>query len=173
MHTACTLHARCTRARSRRRAASPCSGHADAGLGAQKTLGFTSEDTGEIATVRPDELAEMLGAHSPRSGGRLELVFLNGCCSEELGRAVHAAGVPVVVCWSTLAENSAARIFAMIFFKTYMRGKDYRQVKTGLVHGAWCMVHGACMAHARWDARARAKTDARPIPFQIPSQVAS
>ena len=68
----------------------PCSGHADAGLGAQKTLGFTSEDTGEIATVRPAELAEMLGAHSPRSGGRLELVFLNGCCSEELGRAVRA-----------------------------------------------------------------------------------
>lgn len=142
-HAACAPHARRTHARSRRRAAFPCSGHADAGLGAQKTLGFTSEDTGEIATVRPNELAEMLGAHSPRSGGRLELVFLNGCCSEELGRAVHAAGVPVVVCWSTLAENSAARIFAMTFFKTYMRGKDYRQAVCS-THG--CMVHGArCM----------------------------
>ena len=148
-------------------------GHADAALGAQKTLGFTSEVTGEMATIQPEVragcgapppppypspppptplplhqvLAEMLGAHAPCNGGRLELVFLNGCCSELLGRAVralnrplaprptpsrapdaptstctpvqvHAAGVPVVVCWSTLAENSAARIFAMTFFKT-------------------------------------------------------
>ena len=105
--------------------------------------------------MRPNEIAEMLGAHSPRSGGRLELVFLNGCCSEELGRAVHAAGVPVVVCWSTLAENSAARIFAMTFFKTYMRGKDYRQAASlrvvhgapCTVHGAWCMVRGARCMH--------------------------
>ena len=102
-------------------------GHADAGLGAQKTLGFTSEHTGQLSTVQPETLAEMLGAHSPQNGGRLELVFLNGCCSEELGRAVHAAGVPVVVCWSTMAENSAARIFASTFFRTYMRGKSYRQ----------------------------------------------
>ena len=101
-------------------------GHADAGLGAQKTLGFTSEHTGQLSTVQPETLAEMLGAHSPQNGGRLELVFLNGCCSEELGRAVHAAGVPVVVCWSTMAENSAARIFASTFFRTYMRGKSYR-----------------------------------------------
>ena len=52
----------------------------------------------------------MLGAHAPVNGGTLELVFLNGCLSEDLGTAVHQAGVPHVVCWRTLAENSAAQV---------------------------------------------------------------
>lgn len=100
------------------------SGHANAALGSAKTLGFTSED-GTLAAVQPADLAAVLGAHAPRNGGCLELVFLNGCHSKALGAAVHAAGVPYVVCWSTLAENSAARVFAATFFEVSAQGLDY------------------------------------------------
>ena len=50
-------------------------------------------------------------------GGPLEFVFLNGCCSEPLGEAVRAAGVPTVVCWRSEVEDGAARILARAFFQ--------------------------------------------------------
>ena len=78
---------------------------------------------------------------------------------------MHAAGVPVVVCWSTLAENTAARIFAMTFFKTYMRGKDYRQASSVLARGARCTVHGAwCTVHAWRDATLLRAQGPTPVP---------
>ena len=53
----------------------------------------------------------------PTIAGSLELVFLNGCRSERLGRALLDAGVPTVVCWSTLVADGAARVFARTFFQ--------------------------------------------------------
>ena len=52
----------------------------------------------------------------------LELVFLNGCSSEALGRAVHQqAGVPWVVCWRTPCNDEAARFFSVKFFQALNR----------------------------------------------------
>jgi hypothetical protein len=64
-------------------------------------------------------LAEILGAYAPtpEKGGALELVFINGCSSYEFGRAVHAAGIPHVICWRTKVHDAAARIFSIAFYK--------------------------------------------------------
>ena len=95
-------------------------GHADApttrGDGAGRTLGFVVND-GTLAAARPRDLATLLGRHSPKSGGKLELVFLNGCRSEALARAVRAEGVPYVVAWATTAHDEAARVFSKAFFE--------------------------------------------------------
>ena len=83
------------------------------------TLGFTKPG-GLLEAIDPPELiAELLGAHAPSGGdgGCLELVFLNGCRSESLGRAIRAAGVPAVVCWRTRCLDAAARLFARVFFQ--------------------------------------------------------
>ena len=63
-------------------------GHADDRLGGERTLAFT-DDEDNLSKVRPDALARMF--HSVRRDRRnvLELVFLNGCNSEGLGRAVQ------------------------------------------------------------------------------------
>lgn len=105
------------------------SGHADAPSGAstgnELTLGFTGPG-GQLETVQPDTLAEMLTAHVATSG--LQLVLLNGCCSEALGRRLRAAPspVPCVVCWRTKVADTAARRFAEAFFMECARGHDHR-----------------------------------------------
>ena len=111
-------------------------GHGDAELGPgggaswekplTRTLGFTSP-SGGLETVRPEHLAELLGAHSPRSSGCLTTVFLNGCRTEEMGRRVRAAGVPHVVCWRTKAHNAAARTLASSFFSSLAAGRGHAQ----------------------------------------------
>jgi hypothetical protein len=94
-------------------------GHANAPWGADggltKTLGFCDAG-GALEAVEPTAVAALLGLVAADHGGALELVFLNGCSSEALGHAVRAAGVPVVVCWRTEAEDGAARILARAFF---------------------------------------------------------
>jgi hypothetical protein len=112
-------------------------GHGDAQLGPptprgsngsashNRTLGFTSARDGGLETVRPEHLAELLGAHSPARGGALTTVFLNGCRTEHIGRRVHDAGVPYVVCWATKAEDSAARLFARSFFSSLASGRGH------------------------------------------------
>jgi hypothetical protein len=61
--------------------------------------------------------------HAPSQGGKLKLVFLNGCESHELGKAVHEAGIPNVVCWETNCEDRAARIFCSAFY-THLQDKS-------------------------------------------------
>ena len=103
-------------------------GHADARApGGPRTLGFTSEDGSAITIAPNDELARMFGASAKANGGQLELVFLNGCCSEPLGRLLHQRGVPVVVCWRTRAEDCAARIFSVEFFRALKVTNDFRR----------------------------------------------
>jgi len=84
-----------------------------------RSLGFVDPTSGRLAAVQNERLASMLGQIS-----HLELVFLNACTTEELGRAINAAppalpgaSVPTVVCWATKVEDSAAHLFACAFFE--------------------------------------------------------
>ena len=99
-------------------------GHGDAALDGERTLGFTSK-TGSLKTVSPETLASLLGAHSTKSGGRLDFVFLNGCETLELGRAVGHAGVPTVVCLETKVKDDAAQIFSTAFFLSVAKCRTY------------------------------------------------
>jgi hypothetical protein len=94
-------------------------GHADADdpAGAGHTLGFTAAGGG-LETVNAQDVASVLGNVGTGNGGALDLCFLNGCCSEALGRAARDRGVATVVCWSTRALDSAARLFSTTFFET-------------------------------------------------------
>lgn len=103
------------------------SGHGDAELsGKQQTLAFTGA-AGGLDTVRPEHLAELLGHHSPKHGGTLDVVFLNGCCTEQIGRSVHRAGVTYVVAWRTRAETKAAHLLASTFFGALASGRGHVQ----------------------------------------------
>ena len=100
-------------------------GHANLAFDERPTLAFTNPAR-EMVAVKPEVLARMLGAFSVARGGPLELVVLNGCESEELGKAVRAAGVPYVVCWRTLVETRAAAVFSTAFFDAAVKNKfDY------------------------------------------------
>ncbi|KAL1519826.1 hypothetical protein AB1Y20_023332 [Prymnesium parvum] len=49
---------------------------------------------------------------------RLECIVLNGCKTEQIGRHLLGLAAHVtVVCWSTLAEDNAARAFAVGFYE--------------------------------------------------------
>ena len=48
----------------------------------------------------------------------------NRCTSETLGRAVHQAGVPWVVCWSTPCDDEAARLLSVTFFQILAASAD-------------------------------------------------
>jgi hypothetical protein len=96
-------------------------GHADVKLAGasgttSNTLGFTNAEGG-VDLVQPDTLAKILGAYAPSKGGNLGLVFLNGCSSYQLGKAVHSAGIPFVICWRTSVHDEAACIFSVAFYR--------------------------------------------------------
>ena len=91
--------------------------------------------------MRPEDLATIMRLATPSHGGCLELVVLNGCCSEPLGRAAHNAGVPTVVCWKTSVEDSAARIFTLAFFTALENGRStadaFDDAKTAVMCVTW------------------------------------
>ena len=64
------------------------------------------------------EIAELLGSHAKGKDGALELVFLSGCHSADLGRSIHNRGVRFVVCWKTMVHDEAAYLFTRGFFKS-------------------------------------------------------
>lgn len=92
-------------------------GHADLRVSGQCSLGLTRPGGG-LEAVEPQLIAEVLGAHAPSKGGRLELIVLNGCLSEALGRAILAEGIPTVVCWKTLVHDKASRVFGRAFYQS-------------------------------------------------------
>lgn len=95
-------------------------GHADAQLDqGENTFGFV-DDAGRLSAVQPELLAELLSAPASMLG--LELVFLNGCCSNKLGEACHRAGVRTVICWRTRVADKAAKIFSSAFYRELKRG---------------------------------------------------
>lgn len=89
-----------------------------------KTLGFTSPE-GDMVMVPPEDVIEMLASHSIRRGGKLEMVVLNGCQSEPLGRALRDAGVPYVLCWKTLVPDAAANLAITTFFREMHAGRSF------------------------------------------------
>ena len=94
-------------------------GHGDAQLGQQQVLGFTSP-TGGLQLVGHAAIA---GMFMPVAGpDALRLVSLDACCTEQLGMAIHQAGVPVVVCWRTELEDTAGRIFGHAFYDACAQG---------------------------------------------------
>ena len=101
--------------------------------------------------VDPTVLSAILGVYAPEP---LELVFLNGCRTDQLGRACYAAGVPTVVCWETRAANQAASIFSRCFFEAVSRGDDYPRAFEQAKHGVSVVT--------------RAGQDARGLPCQVP-----
>jgi hypothetical protein len=94
-------------------AAAPSSTPAEPPETRMRTLGFTDKGSRRLCVIEAPKLAEMLGHHG------LQLVFLNGCDTEALGRALRGAGVPHVVCWRTPALDCAARVFARRFYEAY------------------------------------------------------
>ena len=99
-------------------------GHGDALLGGELTLGFTTKE-GMLSVVSPSTVVELLGAHSPQAGGKLELVFLNCDMSLALGEKLSNAGVPNVMCWESLINDEAATLFSAGFFKALQKDVSY------------------------------------------------
>ena len=96
------------------------SGHANVNVqGHNKTLGFTGPDGKLERLANPDEVAQLLGRYARANGSSsgIELVVLNGCESEKLGRACRDHKVPYVVCWRTMVSDEAAYLFARGFFR--------------------------------------------------------
>ena len=91
------------------------SGHTDAQLNyGRRTLCFTSE-AGGLSVADPSTLRDIFSGIARR--GDLELVFLNGCESLQLGEELVAAGVPYVVCWESSVEDTPAKAFSVGFFE--------------------------------------------------------
>jgi len=125
-------------------------GHADATDpgGAGHTLGFTLPDGG-LETINTDTVVSILAASGTGHGELLKLVFINGCCSELMGRNLQRAGVPNVVCWRTKAWDRAARTFSREFFRSISHGLDYRRAYEDGVRALRCATHPRTdVAHA-------------------------
>ena len=78
-----------------------------------------------LSVVSPSTVVELLGAHSPQAGGKLELVFLNCDMSLALGEKLSNAGVPNVMCWESLINDEAATLFSAGFFKALQKDVSY------------------------------------------------
>ena len=98
-------------------------GHADRQLDPGRRMLAFEDDTGRLPElVRPETLVDMFLSLRERRGDVLELVFLNGCESEDLGRTLcEQAKVPWVVCWRTKCNDEAARLFSIHFFEALRR----------------------------------------------------
>ena len=53
----------------------------------------------------------------PHVGTGLRLIVLTGCCTNCLGEQLRKAGVPDVVCWETVVEDEAGKVFGEAFAK--------------------------------------------------------
>ena len=83
-------------------------GHGDAMLQGDPVLAF--EKDGVLEAVSMDTLVDIVAWHVKH--GSLRLVVLTGCLTSQLGKALHErAGVPDVVCWSTLLHDHAGCCF--------------------------------------------------------------
>jgi hypothetical protein len=101
-------------------------GHGDARLGGEKTLGFTTKE-GMLSVVSPSTIAELLGAHSPRAGGKLELVFLACGLVKQLAEQIYSAGVLTVCGWETDLFEAASQLFTPAFFESLKKGEGVKQ----------------------------------------------
>ena len=134
-------------------------GHADAALNhGNRTLAFTSPTDGQQVLVEPTTLSTMMGGIHKR--GLLELVFLNGCNSRELGQAVADAGVPNVVCWESATCDGAAKLFSMGFFEAIQQSINQNQEPS--YSSAFALARSQVLASTR------VGKDAKGKPAQVP-----
>ena len=64
-------------------------------------------------------------------GGTIEFAMLNACETEEMGKALRAAGVRYVICWRSEVDDDTAREFALEFYRCLdqqdpSQAKDYK-----------------------------------------------
>ena len=87
-------------------------GHGDAKLDGEPTLSFTKE--GQLESVTVATIADTVRKHAQH--GKLGLVVFTGCCTLKLAEALQEqAGVQHIVCWSTVLQDEAGRIFGAAF----------------------------------------------------------
>ena len=82
-------------------------GHADPQLNGKRVLAFLKDDGWDA--VDAETIVRVLRGK--------QLVFLNGCKSLELANELAIQGVPNVVCWKTLADDEASKLFATNFWR--------------------------------------------------------
>ena len=88
-------------------------GHGDAMLQSEPVLAFVGVG-GAIEVVSIATLVDTVRPHVLT--GKLQLIVLTGCCTARLAANMcERAGVPYVVCWETVLEDRAGRIFGTAF----------------------------------------------------------
>ena len=104
---------------------------ARAGAGAEGRARRRSSTAREVSAL-VERFRERLGVEPPlrpraEALARLRCVVLNGCQTDEIGRQlVRALPRLAVVCWSSVAEDSAARAFAVGFYAAIAEGLHAR-----------------------------------------------
>ena len=89
------------------------------------TPGLVKKD-GSLDLVEPQRIAQLFAPYAVKNGGRLELIFINGCRSASYGYSLYKEGF-VVVCWSTLVHDTAAKLFATALYQARANGNSYQQ----------------------------------------------
>ena len=88
-------------------------GHGDAMLDGEPTLAFTTE-AGQLESVKVATIAATVKKHARH--GKLKLVVFTGCCTLKLAEALQEqAEVEFIVCWSSVLNDEAGRIFGAAF----------------------------------------------------------
>ena len=110
-------------------------GHTDAPLCGDRTLAFSRD--GVIEVVQISTIVEIVRSH------QLDLVVLNGCNGAQLAEELLGAGVPIVVYWSTMVHDEAAKMFSVGFFQALAAGSSYaRAFDAGRVAVLTCTQEG-------------------------------
>jgi len=88
-------------------------GHGDAMLQSEPVLAFVGVN-GAVEAVSIATLVDTVRPHVLT--GKLKLIVLTGCCTARLAAELRErACVPYVVCWETVLEDTAGRIFGTAF----------------------------------------------------------
>ena len=97
-------------------------GHGDAMLQSEPTLAFVGVgDAIEVVSI--ETLVGIVRPHVLT--GKLKLIVLTGCCTARLAAALRdRAFVPYVLCWETVLNDEAGRIFGTAFAQAIADGAE-------------------------------------------------
>ena len=97
-------------------------GHGDAMLQSEPVLAFVGVG-GAVEAVSIATLVETVRPHVLT--GKLQLIVLTGCCTARLAAKLRElAFVPYVVCWETVLNDEAGRIFGTAFAQAVASNPD-------------------------------------------------
>ena len=97
-------------------------GHGDAMLQSEPVLAFVGVG-GAVEAVSIATLVETVRPHVLT--GKLQLIVLTGCCTARLATKLRKqAFVPYVVCWETVLNDEAGRIFGTAFAQAVASNPD-------------------------------------------------